>query len=200
MVPDLSKLINRQRNVVCFTGPRPNQMHGYVHEPYKPIVQYLTDVLRNIADLGATDFISGGAQGFDQLAFWSVEHLKRTTHPNVNNIVYVPFRNQPCRWSLNGAFSQSEYGLMLSHADKYHILDDDPEPDDVRMASHHMLQRNHLMVCDSNLVVALLAGRSLDWKHAPGGTSECVRYARMMHKKVLTLVYRPGSPIEIDLI
>lgn len=49
------------------------------------------------------------------------------------------------------------------------------------------------MVKDSNLVIALLAGRSLDWENSSGGTAECVRYARSQGCPVLAIEYRPDA-------
>ena len=58
----------------CFTGPRPNQLFGYYHlERYDIITQALGELLPQLVAQGTFDFISGGAQGFDQLAFWAVE-------------------------------------------------------------------------------------------------------------------------------
>ena len=57
----------------CFTGPRPKNLFGYDDdEAYK----YLLAVTKEVVDLfyyyGYRYFISGGAQGFDQIAFWAV--------------------------------------------------------------------------------------------------------------------------------
>lgn len=49
------------------------------------------------------------------------------------------------------------------------------------------------MVQDSDLVIALLAGRSLDWENSSGGTAECVRYARGQDRPVFAIEYRPGQ-------
>lgn len=49
------------------------------------------------------------------------------------------------------------------------------------------------MVKDSNLVIALLAGRSRDWENSSGGTAECVRYARSQGCPVLAIEYRPDA-------
>ncbi len=173
---------------VCFTGPRPKNLHGYVRAPYRPIVDVTEQVCRELVGLGAKRFISGGAQGFDQLAFWAVERLRKDT-PDVANEVYVPFAKQPSIWASEGVFGQREYRLMLSKATGHKVLAADPVTKGETVARLH--GRNHAMVADADLVVALLSGRSLDWQNGSGGTAECVRYARSVNKPVLAVSYRP---------
>ena len=138
------------------------------------------------------EFISGGAQGFDQLAFWAVEKAKRL-HPelNIGNILYIPFENQPFRWSPDGMFGRKEYMLMRRRANITRIVSPNPAPDDSRVAVKALHERNHAMVKDSDLVIALLAGRSLDWENSSGGTAECVRYARAQNRPVFAIEYHP---------
>lgn len=62
----------------CFTGHRPRGLRGYVgHEAYEPLVGAIERACERLVDeFGVTDFVSGGAQGVDQLAFWAVNRLK----------------------------------------------------------------------------------------------------------------------------
>lgn len=173
----------------CFTGSRPKDLHGYDHDAYLPLVDFLTDLILDLNQQGVGRFISGGAQGFDQLAFWSVNRAKAAS-PDITNDVYVPFPFQAVRWRDEGLFGQKEYNLMLSKADRVRTLSDDPDPDDFRQAVQKLHARNHAMVDDSNLVVALLVtGYNDDWRHSKGGTAECVRYAMSRNKPVLALRY-----------
>lgn len=181
---------------ICFTGPRPNQLHGY-DEAARPLYAQIVDFTRNVIlkfaqDNPGTEFISGGAQGFDQLAFWAVEKAKRL-HPelNIGNILYIPFENQPSRWSPDGMFGRKEYMLMRRRANITRIVSPNPAPDDSRAAVKALHERNHAMVKDSDLVIALLAGRSLDWENSSGGTAECVRYARAQNRPVFAIEYHP---------
>ena len=61
---------------ICFTGHRPNKMAGYKHENYCSFLNSLEEHLQKYLDAGFTKFITGGAQGADQLAFWAVHRLK----------------------------------------------------------------------------------------------------------------------------
>ena len=85
-------------DTICFTGRRPQDLCGYDYKSkYEGLQKWLTGYLEEFYKKGVRNFISGGAQGFDQLAFWVVEDLKKN-HPDVKNIVYVPFQGQESRW------------------------------------------------------------------------------------------------------
>ena len=103
-------------NTVCFTGRRPKDLCGYNADSYKTLVSAVLVILENLYQTqGVRRFITGGAQGFDQLAFWAVHNLRKN-HPDVENILYLPFRGQESRWLAKGPFSQDEYRLMQSMA------------------------------------------------------------------------------------
>ena len=62
---------------VCFTEHRPkgiiaDRPYDESNRPvYQKIVDGLTVSIERLIEQGYTNFISGGAQGFDQLAFWA---------------------------------------------------------------------------------------------------------------------------------
>ena len=183
----------RNLKSVCFTGPRPVHLHGYADQaPYMPVVEIMAAVITGLADAGVTDFVTGGAQGLDQLAFWAVDRVKRS-RPAIRNVMYVPFDAQASRWSRFGLFSQAEYMRCRQQADEVRVLAPDPPADRPYAAAKLMHARNHAMVDDTDVTVALLADRSLDYAHSKGGTSECVRYALSQKKPVLAVEYRPGT-------
>lgn len=189
---------------ICFTGPRPNQLHGYdeaARSLYTQIVDFTQNVILEFTrDNPGAKFISGGAQGFDQLAFWAVEKAKRL-HPelNISNTLYIPFENQPSRWSSDGMFGRKEYLLMRRRANITRIVSPNPAPDDSRAAVKALHERNHAMVKDCDLVIALLAGRSLDWENSSGGTAECVRYARAQNRPVFAIEYHPDQETKFSV-
>ena len=92
---------------MCATGRRPKDLHGYDHDKYIPMVEATKECLREHIRNGYTRFVSGGAQGFDQIFFWAVNALKREGY-NIKNVVYVPFRGQERAWKATGLFSQAE--------------------------------------------------------------------------------------------
>lgn len=168
-------------DTLCFTGHRPNKLCGYDYEKYKPFVKQMTEILNQYYDKGFRRFISGGAQGFDQLAFWAVHNLKKE-HPDVKNIIYVPFKGQDSIWPSEGCFSKHDYSLMLKCADEIkYLLDVKPESKDG--ITKALLQRNHTMVNYSDLVLALQ--NDTNWKKSRfGGTAECMKYADKCDKPV----------------
>lgn len=65
-------------HTVCFTGHRPksifpiNPYDESRRKDYQKIVDRIADFVCSMYNKGFTKYISGGAQGFDQLAFWAV--------------------------------------------------------------------------------------------------------------------------------
>lgn len=65
-----------KRETVCFTGHRANKLCGYDINKYTDFVDQLVIALEDYTlDHNITNFITGGAQGFDQLAYWAVNIL-----------------------------------------------------------------------------------------------------------------------------
>jgi uncharacterized phage-like protein YoqJ len=163
----------------CFTGSRPKNLAGYNKSHYTKLVSELTDYLDKFLDAWddnptfTVKFITGGAQGFDQLAFWTVHNLK-TKRSNICNTVYVPFRGQERRWRMDGLFGQREYQLMLKLADEVVYLHDTPNQNEVRRL---LFERNHRMVDDSQHLFALCNDREWLSKRPYSGTTECMHYA-----------------------
>lgn len=170
---------------LCFTGRRPKDLFGYDKSKYIPLVNALTQELEYFYKIGYRKFISGGAQGFDQLAFWAVNRLKQK-YKDIKNILYIPFPKQECKWLENGLFSQSEYRLMISMADE--VIYCTPNLNiliasklDINIAMH---KRNHDMVDSSSLVFGLYPTDLWQNKYTKGGTAECLRYAKDKNKVI----------------
>lgn len=174
----------------CFTGRRPDSLYGYSsRKRYDGIVKTMTSVVMALVSVSGTrTFISGGAQGGDQLAFWSVEHAKRNlsdSNIDISNVVYVPFKGQESRWENSGLFGQDEYAKMLDMADKVTYLYG-KRPDSYWKTMQLLFGRNHAMVNDSGIVIALypIDDSVLSQK---GGTVETMRYAFSMSKPVIVI-------------
>lgn len=101
---------------ICFTGHRPNKMAGYKHENYCCFLNSLEEHLQKYLDAGFTKFITGGAQGADQLAFWAVHRLK-LHNPSIpiQNIAYIPF----CLITTGGATVDIIKQYIQSQGKKY---------------------------------------------------------------------------------
>lgn len=126
--------------------------------------------------IGYTRFISGGAQGFDQLAFWAV-HNAANKDTRIKNIVYIPFKGQERRWARIGLFSQKEYNQMLAHADEVKICTETVNPNNFSQITHDLMYRNKCMVNDSDYVMGQFADDSWKDYRTKSGTADCLRYA-----------------------
>ncbi len=178
----------KQDKTICFTGRRPKDLCGYDWMSYKSFGKSLIDHLEKAYQNGYKNFISGGAQGFDQIAFWAVNALKKR-HEDIRNIVYIPFEGQDSSWAETGPFSRKEYERMLSVADEVKLLvpRQDVKPP---LVSYYLLNRNKAMVNDSDLIVALYPDDS--YKTASGGTAHCMRYALEQGKNIHEIQYHIG--------
>ncbi|MDE6915084.1 MAG: DUF1273 domain-containing protein, partial [Lachnospiraceae bacterium] len=146
---------------------------GYTSRaPYTAFVGNLKEILIPLVGQGYTRFITGGAQGIDQLAFWAVEGLKAVGY-TVQNIVFVPYEGQELRWSEQGMFSRQEYKRMLKKADGVVYLYRKGQPFKVVDA---LMERNHAMCDVSDKLIGVYEG--IDFCNDKGGTAECLRYAQ----------------------
>lgn len=199
---------------VCFTGRRPKDLFDEEHksarykkESYEDLVNFLTDELEKFYDKGVREYISGGAQGFDQLAFYAVDNLKKR-HSDVKNVVYVPFEGQENMWLNYGLFGQARYHTMLRNADECNIItvgelvnvkneegkivdsylkQDDDTHISVKKA---MFMRNQAMVNKSDAIIALFPDNNIDGKgYERSGTALTMKYARSSNKDVYRLDY-----------
>lgn len=187
-----------ERKTVCFTGHRPNKMnncYSLTDEQSKYISRKLEPVLVNLIEKeGIERFISGGAIGIDQIAFWTVQGLKKKCCPNILNIVAVPFKNQPIKWSDKETLLW--YKKMLDTADEVIYVDELPlyGVEGVSIGEYHVAKiqkRNEYMVDKSRIVVAA-------WDGTKGGTSNCCRYVRKVGKTLYIL--RPQNDFELDIL
>lgn len=184
----------------CFTGHRAKSLVGYNKANYTPFVNELSEWLHHYTLTHDIDtFISGGAQGFDQLAFWAVNKLQRN-HPelSIKNIVYVPFHGQESKWKETGCFSQHEYSLMLRCANEVHYCSDKTCKEPFHTLVKLLDDRNKAMVNDSHRVIALYSLLENRNGMSSGGTANCIRYAATKNVPVDRCVYHlTGSIMHI---
>lgn len=153
----------------CFTGHRDLTLE----EKYS-CAEKLTRAADAFAKMGVTNFITGGALGFDTVAAVTLINLKRQKYPQFSIGVAVPFRDQSSRWSLQ---DRALYNTILKNADRVIILSE----------GYHracMSVRNRYMVDNSKYCMAYLTKQS-------GGTYSTYRYAS---DKGLVL-YNLASPV-----
>ena len=198
------------KRTICFTGHRPHKLYGYGCSAWSSNQRLLLRIADEMEALIAADggsfqgydFISGGAQGADQLCFWAVQELKERlarTRPDitVRNIVYIPFKGQELLWPANGNFGQREYHAMLDRADVVVDVSGGKRP--TTSSTRLMFARSHAMVDSSDLLVCIwnepfIPGASGN----RGGTNECVRYALSHDRRVLVVDLNRHDVYDLD--
>lgn len=193
---------------VTFTGHRPaklaqNNRQAYQSKHYDKFLPALTKSLEAYLNIGIDTFITGGAQGFDQLVFWAVENLK-TNFPDktIRNVVYIPFKGQESKWIDDGGiFSPTKYRQMLDLADEVHYctdLDNTANRRDIAMALDY---RNRCMCKSASRLLALW--NEDEYKAdaiAPGGTANCWKFAKSLRMKCDKIVYFIDKDGYLDIV
>lgn len=178
---------------VCVTGHRPSGLWGYNSSPkYAQLQNKIYQCVQYFhSQYNVTRFISGGAQGVDQLFFSVVDFFKKNEANGIENIVYQPFVGQEITWKeKNSMFSQEDYNVMIDNATDVVVCDESfvikkgmtkPERDIYRGKIYGALMgRNSCMVRDSNYVIGIYSGDInliSNNAEANGGTLDCLRKA-----------------------
>lgn len=181
------------------TGHRPNKLgncYSLNHPMSIAIKDKLIPVLEElIIREGVTRFITGGAIGWDQVMFWTVQVLKKK-YPYIKNIVAIPFKNQDAVWKDPDTLKW--YKKMLEIADEvinvegidgYKTNEDIPYGD---YSIKKMGKRNEYMVDNGKYIVAGFDG-------SKGGTANCLYYARHCYKGHILYRLHPKYDFELDI-
>lgn len=138
----------------CFTG------HRFISAEHRQrISENLPDIIRRLTSLGVTDFICGGALGFDTLAAQAVL-AERTNNPDIRLILALPCRNQNRHWSKRDT---ETYNSICTSADVVCYISDE-------YYDGCMQKRNRAMADHSSHCVFYM--------NVPrGGTAYTVKYA-----------------------
>jgi len=138
----------------CFTG------HRYLPaDMLEHIMTRLNTEVELLIERGVTDFICGGAIGFDLLAA-SLIAAKKGMGTDVRLIFALPCRNQDVLWPGE---QKALYRELLKEADEVRYVSEEYSPGCMRKRNYYMVENSGYCVC------AFLNDRS--------GTSQTVRYA-----------------------
>lgn len=140
---------------------------------------------------GYDTFVTGGAQGFDQLAFRAVARVKEK-YPDIKNIMFVPFHGQERQWASFGYFGQNEYRKLLQQADEVRYVVDE-ELTEYKDIVKALYARNHAMVDMSDKCLAMYPDS--DWMTHKGGTCECMRYAFSKKVPLIQINYHMDNDV-----
>lgn len=139
----------------CFTGHR-----DISKEEYQAVKNKTTREIVRLIDRGVTDFIVGGARGFDTLAAEAVLELKKA-NKHIRLVLMIPCETQTKGWRTEDVV---RYHAVKCAADCVEVL----SPEYYQGCMH---VRNRRMVDCSAYCICFLRRES-------GGTAYTVRYAR----------------------
>lgn len=181
MNDNLEKMRNRlkEKNIelskitCCFTGHRPQSLPWGFNEQDERCLkmkEQLKMEIKNAIENGYTTFISGMALGFDMICAETVLELKKS-YPQIKLIGAIPCKTQDKLWKEK---DKQRYRALLAQLDGIRCIYDD------YIGPECMLERNHFMINNSSLVIALFNGTS-------GGTKKTLDYAKINGLKVVVL-------------
>jgi uncharacterized phage-like protein YoqJ len=162
--------VKRMRSVkygeksACFTG------HRKLPKVDLPsLAARLLDTVIDLANKGISNFKSGGAPGFDQLAALAVLEAKKI-NPEITLEMVLPYKEQSSAWDDS---TKETYNRLLKHADDYFFVSE-------KYHAGCMADRNLLLVEDSHVCIAYLTRQRT-------GTSQTVRFAKERNIEIINL-------------
>lgn len=154
---------------VCFTGSRPKYLEGYKFENYDYILDAIKSKLESLYDEGFREFITGGAQGIDQLVLYVLISMK-TYKPDIIITVYLPYPSYGDQFNFGDLFSKRFLYNMLQKADYVSFIANVTNQSETVPA---LFTRNVAMIDSSDRLVAFYKTLTNGTKHAINEAKEC---------------------------
>ena len=129
----------------CFSGHR-----HLPQENLKSIITRLNDAIDNLIKQGVTDFISGGALGFDQIAA-SLILAKQEMGLPVRLILALPCQNQDALWN---AEQRRLYHYLLGAADDICYISEQYSDNCMKKRNRYMVDQSAYCICASSTPAA----------------------------------------------
>lgn len=155
---------DNKKHTCCFTGHR-----RLPKEKVESIVKRLDIAINSLIDKGVTDYISGGAMGFDLIAA-SLIVTKKEMGSNIMLIFALPCRNQDEHWSDG---QKKLYHDLLEEADEIIYVSEEYVEGCMKKRNRYMVDRSAYCIC------ARLYGFS--------GTEQTMKYARQKGVRVINV-------------
>jgi uncharacterized phage-like protein YoqJ len=161
--------------IISFTGSRPPKIGGYKlpNPTYIHVCQQLDKILK---ELKPEKCISGMALGFDSYAANVCIKLE------IPFVAAIPFIGQEKAWPES---SQKTYQKLLSKASEKVIVSEGG------YSAEKMQLRNQWMCDHADIVIAC-------WDKTPGGTKNCIDYAKSINKEIIYINPTPPKSIEYE--
>lgn len=154
-----------KNDTCCFAGHR-----KLPKDKIDGIVKTLNGTIESLIEQGVTNFISGGALGFDTIAA-SLIVAKKQMGEDIRLIMALPCKNQDERWDSR---QREVYHNLLAQADEVVYVSE-------LYYVGCMKKRNKYMVDQSNYCVCALL-------HERSGTGQTVRYAERKGATILNVM------------
>ncbi|WP_250227778.1 SLOG family protein [Anaeropeptidivorans aminofermentans] len=148
----------------CFIGHR-----KLPKEKIEQIIIRLDQEVENLINMGVTDFISGGALGFDQIAA-SLIIAKKEMGRKIRLIFALPCKNQDEFWSDE---QKRLYHNIIAEADEVIYVSEEYSNGCMKKRNRYMVERSAYCIC-AHL-------------HPFSGTDQTVKYARKKGLKILNV-------------
>jgi uncharacterized phage-like protein YoqJ len=148
----------------CFSGHRKLPKERIEH-----IIKRLDREVETLIAQGVTNFISGGALGFDQIAV-SLIIAKKEMGREIRLIFALPCENQDEFW---GNDQKRLYRNLLAEADEIIYVSEEYTDGCIKKRNRYMVDQSAYCIC------ALL--------HSFGGTDQTVRYARQKGLRIINV-------------
>lgn len=164
---------------VCFTGSRPKNLRGYCREDYTNDKEIIKNYIYELYNKGFREFITGGAQGVDQLVLECLVELKEQLSSLIIT-VFLPYFSYGNQWNFGDYFSYKHLKNLLISADYVSYVNHVTYEHEINKA---LFNRNEAMVECSDLVVAI-------YKVLTNGTKHCINYARDRNREIREIILK----------
>ncbi len=164
---------------VGVTGHRPDKLGGYDRDNLlrRAIRQRFAEIVlcvigSHLLETGdaRAEVYTGMAQGFDQ------DVACACIRAEIPFVACVPFARQERYWTPD---ARDDYAAILSKAKRV-AKGSERAPESKTEAAGLLHARNRFIVDNCSVIIACFDG-------SPGGTSNCVEYARQRHRRVIVI-------------
>lgn len=177
----MNELNLNYQKTLCFTGHRPNKLHGYDYRTdgnTKMLLKIKKLIVRLIKVRGFDTFITGMAIGIDMWCARLVLSLKKR-FPHIKLVCAIPCLEQYKKWNKDDI---QMYHDIIAKADLVHYVSNEP------YTNWCMIVRDKWMVDNSNFVFSVWNG------DRNGGTWKTIEYAVKRQRKIMNI-----HPINLEV-
>ena len=150
--------------IIAISGHRSNKIGGY-KLPNPTYIKVCREIEKHLKELKPEKVITGMALGVDQWVAMVAHKL------NIPYLAAIPFEGQELKWP---EASQKTYRLLRKLAAEEVIICSGG------YSSAKMQIRNEWMVNNCDILIGI-------WNKSPGGTANCIEYAKNINKKIIII-------------